>query len=223
MLTPLNKLNDTIKQLAQQAGRNPHAIQWIAATKTQAPDTLRALFMAGQKQFGENYLQEALLKQAALNDLAIVWHFIGPVQSNKTQGIAQHFDWVHSIDREKIAQRLNAQRPLTLPPLNVCIQVKIGNEASKQGASPEAVIPLAKTIANLEHLTLRGIMALPPLSKNNLEQRRYFKQAHEIFEELKALGYPLDTLSMGTSEDYPSAIFEGATLLRLGSILFGKR
>jgi pyridoxal phosphate enzyme (YggS family) len=173
--------------------------------------------------FGENYLQEALDKQSQLADLAIEWHFIGPIQSNKTQLIAQHFDWVHSVDRLKVAQRLNDARPNTLAPLQVCIQVNISNEESKSGVTQQELETLAKAISLMPQLKLRGLMAIPEPSTDNNKQRLQFKQVRECYDALLAKGFSLDTLSIGMSDDYPIAIEEGATIVRIGSALFGAR
>lgn len=198
-------------------------VNLLAVSKAQPAQTVREAFAAGQTRFGENYLQEALGKQAELSDLAIEWHFIGPIQSNKTQPIAQNFSWVHSIDRLKIAQRLNDARPAELAPLQVCVQVNIGNEESKGGVDADELEALAAAITALPRLKLRGLMAIPPPTADENQQRAQFKQVRQCYDSLLDKGFKLDTLSMGMSEDYPIAIEQGATIVRVGSALFGAR
>ena len=210
---------ESAKQLAQ-ADQN---VQLLAVSKAQAAAAIREAYAAGQRQFGENYLQEALDKQAQLSDLAILWHFIGPIQSNKTQSIAQHFDWVHSVDRLKIAQRLNDARANNSNPLQVCVQINISNEASKSGALVADLQATVAAIAKLPHLKLRGLMAIPAPSQDLSVQRQQFKQVRQCYDNLLALGYQLDTLSIGMSDDYAVAIEQGATIVRIGSALFGAR
>jgi hypothetical protein len=210
---------ESAKQLAQ-ADQN---VQLLAVSKAQAAAAIREAYAAGQRQFGENYLQEALDKQAQLSDLAIQWHFIGPIQSNKTQSIAQHFDWVHSVDRLKIAQRLNDARANNSNPLQVCVQINISNEASKSGALVADLQATVAAIAKLPHLKLRGLMAIPAPSQDLSVQRQQFKQVRQCYDNLLALGYQLDTLSIGMSDDYAVAIEQGATIVRIGSALFGAR
>lgn len=208
-------------------GRTSGDVLLLAVSKAQTPKKIREAFMAGQRLFGENYLQEALDKQSLLSDLAIEWHFIGPMQSNKTQPIAQHFSWVHSVDRIKIAERLNAARAADLPPLQVCIQVNVSGEASKSGVVPEEILPLAKAIHALPKLQLRGLMAIPAPTEDTGRQRQQFRLVREAFIELKKImgtnAPKLDTLSIGMSEDFPAAIAEGATIVRVGSAIFGHR
>lgn len=218
-----------LQQLQQQIAAAKHRYQatqvvtLCAVSKAQSADTVRRAYAAGQTVFGENYVQEALDKQAQLQDCAIAWHFIGPIQSNKTQPIARHFDWVHSVDRLKIAQRLSDARLDSQPPLNVCLQINISREQSKSGASPEDIVDLALQIKQLPRLTLRGLMAIPaPLTALDA-QRDQFRQVKQVFERLIAQGIALDTLSMGMSADFEAAIAEGATLVRIGSGLFGAR
>lgn len=225
MSTISNHLQDilaTIQTAKSQAG-SAQAVSLLAVSKAQPAHAIREAYAAGQTRFGENYLQEALDKQLQLADLQLEWHFIGPIQSNKTQPIAQHFSWVHSLDRLKIAQRLNDARPATLAPLQVCIQVNIGDEASKGGVAPDAVLDLATAIKQLPQLKLRGLMAIPPPSKDSQQQRAYFKQVRQCYDDLIAQGFALDTLSIGMSDDYTVAIAEGATIVRIGSALFGSR
>jgi pyridoxal phosphate enzyme (YggS family) len=210
---------ESAKQLAQA----DQTVQLLAVSKAQAAAAIREAYAAGQRQFGENYLQEALDKQAQLSDLAILWHFIGPIQSNKTQSIAQHFDWVHSIDRLKIAQRLNDARANNRTPLQVCVQINISNEASKSGVLVADLQATVAAIAKLPNLQLRGLMAIPAPSQNLSVQRQQFKQVRQCYDNLLALGYQLDTLSIGMSDDYAVAIEQGATIVRIGSALFGAR
>jgi pyridoxal phosphate enzyme (YggS family) len=195
----------------------------LAVSKAQPPEKLREAFAAGQKQFGENYLQEALNKQLALSDLPIEWHFIGPIQSNKTQPIAQHFSWVHGVDRLKIAQRLNDARPAELPPLQICLQVNTSSEASKSGVAPDEVASLAEAVSEMPRLRLRGLMTIPEPTEDENLQRQRFQQMRELLEKLNKNGTALDTLSMGMSHDYGLAIQEGATIVRVGSAIFGAR
>ncbi|WP_168016326.1 YggS family pyridoxal phosphate-dependent enzyme [Halomonas salinarum] len=208
------------------AGREPQAAELLAVSKTKPAAMIREAHGLGQRQFGENYLQEALDKQAELADLDdIVWHFIGPLQSNKTRQVAEHFDWVHSVDREKIARRLAEQRPDDRPLLNICLQVNISEEASKAGVTLEALEPLVESVLALPGVRLRGLMAIPAPSATAAEQRAPFARLREALDGLKAR-FPeaeLDTLSMGMSDDLEAAVAEGATLLRLGTALFGAR
>jgi len=195
-------------------------------SKTKPAEMLREAWQHGQREFGENYLQEALDKQAALEDLdGIVWHFIGPLQSNKTRAVAEQFAWVHSVDRLKIAKRLSEQRPAALPPLNVCLQVNISREATKSGVLPEGTLALAQEIAALPGLALRGLMAIPAPAETLEAQRQPLAALRQLLEELQAAlpEAPLDTLSMGMSDDLEAAVLEGATLVRLGTAIFGAR
>lgn len=195
----------------------------LAVSKAQPASAIREAFLAGQKSFGENYLQEALTKQQALTDLAIDWHFIGPIQSNKTTPIAESFNWVHGVDRLKIAERLNTARPISLAPLNICIQLNVSDEASKSGVTIEEVLPLAMAIQQLPNLKLRGLMAIPAPTTELAQQHAQFKLVRDCYEELNNKGLGLDTLSMGMSSDYQVAITEGATIVRVGSAIFGAR
>jgi PLP dependent protein len=205
------------------AGRDAADVTLVAVSKTQPADALRVLAQAGQVAFGENYLQEALTKQAALTDLPLQWHFIGPIQSNKTRDIAARFDWVHSVERLKIAQRLNDQRPAEAPPLSVCVQVNVSREASKSGCAPGELAALAAAIAELPRLRLRGLMAIPAPIAQSADPAQPYRLLREAFEALRALGLPVDTLSMGMSDDFELAITHGATHVRVGSALFGPR
>lgn len=214
------KVAARIREAAQAAARNPDQVHLLAVSKTQPAAAIRQACQAGLHDFGENYLQEALEKQADLADLPLTWHFIGPIQSNKTKAIAEHFDWVHSVDRLKIAQRLSDQRPESLPPLNICLQVNVSGEASKSGCEPQDVPQLAQAIAALPRLRLRGLMAIPEPTDDPTEQRAAFARLRHLQAELQM---DLDTLSMGMSQDLEAAIAEGATWVRIGTALFGAR
>lgn len=221
----LQAVTAQIVAAARNAGRDPSEIALLAVSKTISPDGVLEAHAAGQRAFGENYLQEALDKMAALKDRApdIEWHFIGPIQSNKTRPIAENFAWVHSVDRLKIAQRLSEQRPAALPPLNVCIQVNVSGEASKSGVAPQDLPALAQAVASLPQLRLRGLMAIPEPASSEAEQRRPLRQLRELADQLRAEGLALDTLSMGMSADLAAAIAEGATMVRIGTAIFGER
>lgn len=219
----LQAVRNAMTAAAIEAGRAPDGVSLLAVSKTFAPEAIRAAYMAGQTRFAESYIQEALHKIAALRDLPIEWHHIGPIQSNKTRAIAEHFAWVHSVDRLKIAERLSVQRPVHLPPLQACLQVNISGEASKSGVPPGEVAQLAMQVAHLPHLRLRGLMAVPEPSDDVNAQRAAFARLRELFEQLKRRGLQLDTLSMGMSHDFAAAIAEGATMVRIGSAIFGKR
>jgi pyridoxal phosphate enzyme (YggS family) len=205
------------------AGRPSGSVGLIAVSKTQPPEAIREAYAAGQQVFGENYLQESLEKMATLADLPLEWHFIGPIQSNKTRPIAEHFNWVHGVDRLKIAQRLNEARPMDAPPLNICIEVNVSGEDSKGGVPPDEVAALAQEIAPLSCLRLRGLMAIPAPTDDVALQHQQFRMLRELFESLQQRGFSLDTLSMGMSGDFPVAIAEGATLVRIGTAIFGPR
>jgi len=219
----LQAVRERIAQAARAASRAPQDVRLLAVGKTFAAGAIRQAHEAGQIAFGESYLQEALEKIAALSGLPLEWHFIGPIQSNKTRPIAEHFDWVHSVDRVKIAERLSQARPAQLGPLQVCLQVNISGEDSKGGVAPQGVAELARQVSQLPHLTLRGLMAIPRPSVDPIEQRGQFRQVRQLFEQLNAQGYALDTLSMGMSDDLEAAIQEGATIVRVGSAIFGQR
>ena len=198
-------------------------VKLLAVSKAHTADKLRVAYLAGQRAFGENYVQEAINKQAELSDCAIEWHFIGPIQSNKTALIAQHFDWVHSVDRLKVAKRLNEARPQSAVLLNVCIQINSSDEASKSGVDIDSIAILATEISAMPHLKLRGIMAIPAPTKDLAKQRAQFKIVANAFKNLQQQGFELDTLSIGMSDDYVAAIHEGATIVRIGSAIFGAR
>lgn len=220
----LTKVTARIHQAATAAGRNPQSVRLIAVSKTQTGQALADAHAWGQRAFGENYLQEALDKQIQLADLAdIEWHFIGPIQSNKTRAIAAHFSWVHSVDRLKIAQRLSEQRPPELPPLNICVQVNIDDETTKSGVSLAELPVLVTAISQLPRLRLRGLMAIPAATNNPAQQRAAFAKLRNALDALNTQGFGLDCLSMGMSGDMEAAIAEGATFVRVGTDIFGSR
>jgi len=210
---------------AKAANRDPIAITLLAISKTRPEEDIRTAISAGQRHFGENYLQDALPKIDSLRDEfpALCWHFIGAIQSNKTNDIAQHFDWVHTIERLKIARRLSEQRPEGLEPLQICLQVNISDEASKSGVTSKDVFQLAEAIRELPRLRLRGLMAIPVATNDNALQRAAFAKLQALFEQLNQQGFQLDTLSMGMSNDMEAAIAEGSTLVRIGKAIFGAR
>lgn len=219
----LAEVRARIAAACRAAGREPGSVRLLAVSKKVAGERLREALKAGQQAFGENYVQEALGKIALLAGEAVEWHHIGPIQSNKTADIAAHFHWAQGIERLKIAQRLSDQRPSGLPPLQVCVQVNVSGEASKSGCAPEETLALCKAVAQLPRLQLRGLMALPAPTDSNADPRQPFRQLRTLFEQARTAGLPLDTLSMGMSDDLEHAIAEGATLLRIGTALFGDR
>ena len=223
----LQAVRRAIAQAASDAGRPADSVTLLAVSKTFGADAVLAAAAAGQTAFGENYLQEALDKIAAvrlaLPQASLAWHFIGPIQSNKTRPIAEHFDWVHTVEREKIAARLSEQRPEGMPDINICLQVNISGEASKSGVAPDDLPALAHAVAKLPRLRLRGLMAIPEPQSEPALQRAAFAQLRELYEQLRAEGLPLDTLSMGMSADLQAAVLEGATIVRVGSAIFGAR
>ena len=212
-----------IDEAARKFGRNPDEITLLAVSKTWPASAVRQAAAAGQRLFGENYVQEGVDKATELAALGLQWHFIGPLQSNKTRAVAEAFDWVHSVDRLKIAQRLSEQRPESLPPLQLCLQVNISGEASKSGVAVGEVGLLARQVASLPRVKLRGLMAIPAPSDDFSQQRQAFAQLREVFEQLNRDGLPLDTLSIGMSHDLEAAIAEGASMVRVGSAIFGER
>jgi PLP dependent protein len=219
----LREVRGRIAQAAAAAGRNAQSVTLLAVGKGQPLELLAAAADCGVTDFGENYLQEALAKVAALQNRALTWHFIGRIQANKTRPIADTFAWVHALDRLKLAERLAAQRPFHAAPLNVCLQVNIAGEASKGGVAPGELPALAAAVAQLPRLTLRGLMCMPPEETEPARQRSWFARLRVLRDELNAAGHRLDTLSMGMSADFESAIQEGATVIRLGTALFGAR
>ncbi len=216
-------IKDEIASAEQRFGRPRHSVRLIAVSKTRQLQELQQLIDCGQQDFAENYLQEAAGKIAALADERLNWHFIGPVQANKTGPIARLFDWVHSVDREKIARRLSQARAPGQAALNICLQVNISGEASKSGADADKIASLAASISPLPGVRLRGLMALPAPTDDLARQRRAFARLRELYAELQAAGHAVDTLSMGTSHDLEAAIAEGATMVRIGTALFGPR
>ncbi len=223
ILSNLQATREAIEQAAKAAHRNVAEVRLLAVSKTFPAAAVREAHQAGQTAFGENYLQEALDKIQALRDLPLEWHFIGPIQSNKTRAIAENFAWVHSVDRLKIAERLSAQRPSHLPPLNVCLQVNVSGEESKSGVAPGEVGQLAQAVTRLPHLKLRGLMSIPSPSTEQTAQRIPFAQLQALLNQLNSQGMVMDTLSMGMSHDFPAAIQEGATIVRIGTAIFGTR
>jgi hypothetical protein len=223
----LQAVHDRIATAARNAQRSPNDIMLLAVSKTFGPQAVIEAARAGQYAFGENYVQEAVDKMAAIHamvpDVQLHWHFIGPIQSNKTRLIAQHFDWVHSVDREKIAQRLSEQRAPESPPLNICLQVNISGESSKSGVAPQDTLTLAQRVASMPRLKLRGLMAIPESTEDIEKQHTAFRHLRELIEECRRQGLAMDTLSMGMSADLEAAIAEGSTIVRIGTAIFGKR
>ena len=219
----LIEIRNQIEQSAEQYQRDIKTISLLAVSKKKPPDDLRKAYEYGQRDFGENFLQEAQAKMLELADLGIVWHFIGPVQSNKTKILAESFDWVHCVDRLKIAQRLSHQRPESASPLNICIQVNIDGEITKSGVAPEQIIDLAVSINQLPRIKLRGLMAIPAQRPDFESQREPFAKLALALFDLQQRGLDCDTLSMGMSGDMQAAIAEGSTLVRIGSAIFGER
>jgi pyridoxal phosphate enzyme (YggS family) len=221
----LDSVRQRITAASDQAGRDKEAVSLLAVSKTFPAEDVRAAYAAGQRTFGENYVQEGLDKIIALNDLrsTIAWHFIGPLQSNKSRGVAEAFDWVHSIDRLKIATRLSEQRPPDMPPLNVCVQVNISGEPSKSGVLPADALTMMHEVAALPRLRLRGLMAIPAAATGLDAQRAPHHALAELLAQAQASGLEVDTLSCGMSDDLEAAVLEGATIVRIGSAIFGHR
>lgn len=219
----LQAVNRAIAQAARTAHRRAEDVALLAVSKASPPAAVREAYQAGQRAFGESYVQEALGKIEALRDLPLEWHFIGPIQSNKTRAIAENFAWVHGVGRLKTAERLSAQRPQNLPPLNVCMQVNVSGEDSKSGVAPDEVGELARAVARLPQIKLRGLMAIPAPIEGLTAQRKPFAQLRELMLQLNAQGLKLDTLSMGMSHDLEAAVLEGATIVRIGTSIFGQR
>jgi pyridoxal phosphate enzyme (YggS family) len=219
----LHEVRERMARAAAAAGRSAQSVTLLAVGKAQPAELLAAAADCGVTDFGESYLQEALAKVAALRTRALTWHFIGRIQANKTRPIAESFSWVHALDRVKVAERLAAQRPLEAPPLNVCLEVNIAGEPSKGGIMPAELPDLAAHVAHLPPLTLRGLMCIPPEEAEPARQRAWFARLRGLRDDLNAAGYSLDTLSMGMSADFEAAIQEGATIVRLGTVLFGAR
>lgn len=219
----IQAVTERIRQATLAAGRQPGEVQLLAVSKTFPADCVRQAYAAGQLAFGENYVQESIDKIAQLADLPLQWHFIGPLQSNKTRPVAEHFHWVHGIERLKIAERLSAQRPATLPPLQVCIQVNVSGEDSKSGCAFAEVPALAAAIAQLPNLRLRGLMCIPEPSDDRARLQAQFAALRDCLQQLQQQGYRLDTLSMGMSADLELAIAAGSTMVRIGTAIFGAR
>lgn len=219
----LHRINAQIRTVATEAGRDPEAVRLVAVGKRHPAGAIRAAAEAGQRDFGENYVREGLDKMRELADLDLCWHYIGPLQSNKTRDVAGHFAWMHTIDRYKIARRLSEQRPDDMPALQVCIQVNISGEPQKAGITPERLEDLAGRVAELPGLTLRGLMCLPAPAESQAAQREPFRRMRELFDGLNARGHRLDTLSMGMTADLAAAINEGSTMVRIGTAIFGPR
>lgn len=219
----LRMAKERIAEAESRHGRPAGTVTLLAVSKTRPADDIRMALDCGQRAFGENYVQELAAKAIELEDLGVEWHFIGPLQSNKTRTVATIADWVHALDRIKIAERLSAQRPAHLSPLNVCIQINVSGEDTKSGTCPEKAPALAEAIASLPGLRLRGLMAIPAPGNDFDEQRRPFAALRTVFEDLRARGHALDTLSMGMSDDLEAAIAEGSTMVRIGTAIFGER
>ena len=216
-------VEERIARACAKAGRRPDSVLLLAVSKTFPADAVRAAAEAGQRHFGENYIPEGSDKAFELNNPALIWHFIGPIQSNKTHPIAQYFQWVHTIEREKIARRLSEQRDPGQPPLQVCLQVNVSGEGSKSGVAPEDLFALADEVAALPRLRLRGLMAIPEPTHDESLQRARFAQLRGLLESLRQRGHDMDTLSMGMSADLEAAVMEGATIVRIGTAIFGER
>ncbi|MBC7916530.1 MAG: YggS family pyridoxal phosphate-dependent enzyme [Rhodoferax sp.] len=219
----LQQVRQRMLQACQQATRAPELVHLLAVSKTFDADAVRQAHAAGQVEFGENYIQEAVAKITTLAALPLVWHCIGPIQSNKTRLVAEHFDWVHTVDRMKIAERLSEQRPEGLAPLQVCIQVNIDGGETKAGVAPSEALALAKEVASLPRLRLRGLMCIPEPAADFVAACAVFTRARALFDQLNAEGLALDTLSMGMSSDLEAAIHSGSTMVRVGSAIFGAR
>jgi pyridoxal phosphate enzyme (YggS family) len=223
ILSNLQATREAIAKAAIEAHRAVSDVHLLAVSKTFPAEAVREAYQGGQRAFGENYLQEALDKMALLNDLPLEWHFIGPIQSNKTRPIAENFAWVHGVDRLKVAQRLSEQRPANLPLLNICLQVNVSGEESKSGVAMNEAAQLAQEISRLPRLKLRGLMSIPAPASDETEQRVAFAKMRVLLEQMNEQGLGLDTLSMGMSHDFPAAIKEGATIVRIGTAIFGAR
>jgi pyridoxal phosphate enzyme (YggS family) len=219
----LQSVRDAIVGAESRYNRTPGSVRLIGVGKVHSADTIRSVIQLGLEDIGESYVQEAVAKQKLLGDLAVIWHYIGHIQSNKTREIAASFDWVHSVDRVKIAQRLSAHRPAADAHLNICLQVNLEQETSKGGLSDKDIDQVADAVGRLPHLRLRGLMAIPRPSENFDEQRENFRRVRVVFERLQSRGHALDTLSMGMSSDMEAAIAEGTTMVRIGTALFGPR
>ncbi|HEC07119.1 MAG TPA: YggS family pyridoxal phosphate-dependent enzyme [Thiolapillus brandeum] len=219
----LSQVQAQIRRFALSCDRDPTGVRLIAVSKTRPASDIREVWKAGQKAFAENYLQDALQKIPVLHDCDIEWHFIGRIQSNKTRPIAENFAWVHTLSSLKHGRRLSEQRPEGLPPINICVQLNLTGEASKSGISADELAPLLEKLADLPHLRLRGLMTMPPASATTAEQHEVFSRLHGLLTEMNRQGHGLDSLSMGMSGDMQAAICEGATMVRIGTAIFGPR
>lgn len=219
----LRKIRDLLDEAAISAGRDPASVRLLAVSKKQPADAVLEAASTGQRDFGENQVQEGVDKIAETAAAGLTWHFIGRLQSNKTRPVAEHFDWVHSLDRLKIARRLDDQRPADLGRLDVCLQVNVDDEPAKGGVLPDALPELASAVAELPRLRLRGLMCLPKIRHDFDAQRKPFQRLRELADDLRERGFELDTLSMGMTDDYRAAVFEGATIVRIGTAVFGPR
>ena len=219
----LRRIKKRIHDAETQYHRRPNSVKLLAVSKTQSVAAIQEAYAAGQRMFGENYCQEAIEKQKALYNCDIEWHFIGSIQSNKTKLIAEHFDWVHSVSRFKIAKRLSEQRPVSLPPLSVCIEVNISHEVTKSGVLPEALLSLVCEVSVLKQLRLRGLMVIPEYQEYFKEQRAWFEKVAALQQGLIEKGFNFDALSMGMTHDFEAAIAAGSTIVRLGTAIFGER
>ena len=221
----LEAVRAKINEYEQRYNRQSGSVGLLAVSKTKPAAAVLKAWQAGQRSFGENHHQDGMSKisDPKLASLDLEWHFIGPLQSNKTRPVAEHYHWLHSLDRLKIAQRLNDQRPPGLAPLQVCLQIKLRAESTKSGLQPSQALPLAEQVAALPNLCLRGLMTLPPASDDFEEQRKPFHELRDLLEQLRQAGHDLDTLSMGMTHDMQAAIAEGATLIRIGTAIFGRR
>ncbi len=219
----LKSVKAVISQIEAKHERLPGSVRLLAVSKTKSIEEIQIAVQAGQQEFGENYVQEAIEKIVALESKKLCWHFIGPIQKNKTKLIAEYFDWVHSVDRKIIAERLNNQRPPSLPPLQICLQVNLDNEASKSGVGIDQVFNLAKWVQNLPRLNLRGLMTIPRATNDTIQQCKQFAKLRHLLQNINESGISLDTLSMGMSGDFESAIKEGASIVRIGTAIFGER
>ena len=216
-------MQSRIAEAARAAGRSVDSVTLLAVSKGQSSAAIESAARAGVEHFGENFLQESLPKMAALAGREITWHFIGRLQANKTRSVAEQFAWVHAVDRLRIAERLSAQRPFHAPPLNICLQLHVGGEATKGGLPGAEIAGLARQVRELPRLRLRGIMSMPPAEADVARQRQWFRETRQVFDYLNEQGFGLDTLSMGTSADFEAAVAEGSTLVRVGTAIFGPR
>jgi PLP dependent protein len=219
----IGSVRERVRRAAERAGRDVDSVTLLAVSKTHPPELIRAAAACGLEHFGESYVKEALPKIETLAGLELTWHFIGQLQANKTRAVAEHFAWVHSVDRLRLAERLSEQRPFHAPPLNVCLQVNVGDESTKGGVTPAELPALAVAVARLPRLQLRGLMCIPPPEEDEARQRHWFAETARLMSHLQVPGTTLDTLSMGMSADLEAAIEEGATIVRVGTALFGPR